>query len=331
MARLLNRYLKLVFTRSDGKSNYHLTLTSDEIYFTVKVNKYMSHLKDEIVIEIWNLSSEYQTLLKQYDTVSVYAGREMWYDENRKEKKQWIQHLVAVQTVLSQTNDKSNLSSLKTILVCSSRFRSRNIKPITLKNGISLWNAINFIVKRASLKSDVNVELKNRVLQKPLSIQNISSAINNLIRDYPFIKIKNDSDGIYDIVFDYVNNRKSRSNIIISPQNRTLIKDWVSIDANGDITFTSLPNIISFKVGDGISVNSQYINSYISSTSNYTDKIKIEKRLERTIQEQDSDTINFEYIIISLGYDLDVRGNWEVKVKARPRTSFNQKVVQGAL
>lgn len=335
--RILNRHLMLVFSKSELSGKRTLTISSDEVQFNVKVSKYMSHLKDEIIIEMYNLSQDYRELLKTFDVVTVKAGRENYkfiQDENHqiKEVSEWINHTIAIQTILIPgSHDKSDLASLKTIIVCSSRFRSKNLKPITISGNLSIEYVLKYLTKRAGIRAKISPDLKVKRLQKPLTVTHISNAITQLMRDYPFIQVRNDTQDDADIYFDYVNNRQERKNIVISPQNGTLIKDWINIDGNGDITFTSLPNRVSFRIGDNISVNSKYLNVYYTSAEAYKDKNRIEYRLDKTIGKDEKDnTTTYEYIIISLEYVLDVRGTWEVKVKARPRTSFNQKYTKGS-
>lgn len=325
--RLINRKIKVVFTKTINNNQKILTLTSDELFITASVQKHLSHMKDESIVTIYNLSDEYFQLIKQYDTMTIYAGR-------LTGKNEWIDYLIATQTVLIATIDKSDVTTPKAIIIGSSRFRNKEIKSLRLKQGLSLKNALSLLCKRGGIKALIDPKLTNKVLKSEINVTHISTALAQIMRDYSFIQVSNDSNGEdYDIRFSLISNTQNRLSIDITPESHTLIEEWVSIDNQANISFTSLPNRVPFKIGDSIRVNNRYLNQYVGSSSDYNSYNATNKRLERSERTINSDgSITNEYIIMSLAYDLDVTGTFNVKIVARPRSLFDQtRVIRGGI
>ena len=320
MERLHNRKVKLEFIFENKNQTYSkLTLTSDEIYFTVSVNKYIAHLKDEAIINLFNLDEKTYWQLKQASTVAIYTSRVI----------NGVEHnfLIATQSVLMVTIDKSDLVNQKTIMVCSSRFRKQEKKPFLIKSGTPLFNALNLISQRANMKSKISPKLKHKVLKSDLSVSHVSTAISQILRDYPFIQVNNDSNGEdFDIEFQVISLSENVAVYQISPHNFTLINGWVNIDSDSNITFTSLPDILPYKIGNCLSVNNMLLNQYVDNSSNYTNYRKVQNRIERSSEKQElnNGSVEIGYIIIALEYMLDVRGNWQVQIKARLRNAYDK-------
>lgn len=319
MERLHNRKIKLEFMFENKNQTYSkLTLTSDEIYFNVSVNKYIAHLKDEAIINLFNLDEKTYWQLKQAASVSIYTSRVI----------NGVEHnfLIATQSVLMVTIDKSDLVNQKTVVVCSSRFRKQEKKPFLIKSGTPLFNALNLITQRASIRAKISPKLKHKVLKNDLTVAHVSTAISQVLRDYPFIQVNNDSNGEnFDIEFQVISLNENVAVYQISPHNFTLINGWVNIDSDSNINFTSLPDVLPYKIGNCLSVNNTLLNQYVDNSSNYTNYRKVQNRIERSSEKQElkDGSIDIGYIIIALEYVLDVRGNWQVNIKARLRNAYD--------
>lgn len=329
---VFDRYIRVeLFSSEADKEGYlnMISLNSNDIYMTVSVQKHLSHLKDEGLITLYNLSKKlYQELLvKKYDTVKIYAG----YGTGKNVRE----FLVATNTILLITLDKSDLNTSKTHLVLSSRFRRKEATPITFKTGMPIWSALNILTKRLKIRALIDNKLKNKILKRDLTVTQPNNAIAQLLRDYEFISISNDlGGGSYDVHFQEIYNSERRK-IHISPDNGTLIKAWANIDNESAITFSSLP-VINYVIGDAISIKSKWFNQFMSSANEYKDWVKKQRRIERNQSlvesnkdEDDEGEKENIYVITALEYDLDVKGNFEIKIKGKPQDSFKRHIGRG--
>lgn len=313
---LPGRFLFAVFSKQEKRVINSLEISSEKVFFTARVEKYLSYLKDEITLEIYNLGqNEYETI-KTFDTLSLYCGR-------RDASGKIIKILVAVQSILFVSKDRSDLDTPKTIIICSARVRRRETNNLNVNAGVSLFNAINFICKRAAMNCFISGELKNYLLSKPINVDNVANVLNRIKRDYKFVHISNDGGGQdYDLYFSLYRSQSEQKSLVFSPESGTLINEWVSIESNGDISFTSLANVIPYKIGDRILVAGKYFNKSVRSYQDYKDSIKITKRLEKTNHFESEDSILFEYVIVALSYNLDIKGSFNVVIKGRPLTKL---------
>ena len=331
VTRMFGRYIELIFSKdlfdqgTKETKRRTIILDSNTTFMRVKVSKYLSHIKDEVLIELYNFDQNTFNLMKTYDTVTVSVG----YKIKRNSSNEWEyrKFLVCVMSILIVTTDKSELVTPKTIIIGSSRYRKNNKKnTLTIKTGTTLFNTLSLLCKRCGIRAKIDENLKKNVLKNDLVVDDENRAIHQLLRDYDFINVNNDNNGEnYDIEFMNVSRKELFKSFEISPENGSLIKDWVSLDGDGNISFTSMANRYNYKIGDIISVDNKYFDQYVSSSNQYREYQKTNRKLEKIEKNNNSSY----YIIIQLEYDLNLKGSYEVKITARPKYEFSRVLRKG--
>ena len=332
VTRMFGRYIELIFSKDlfdEGTKETKrrtIILDSNTTFMRVKVSKYLSHIKDEVLIELYNLDQNTFNLMKTYDTVTVNVGYKIKRTSNSSEWE-YRKFLVCVMSILIVTTDKSELVTPKTIIIGSSRYRKNQKKnALTIRTGTTLFNVLSLLCKRCGIRSKIDENLKKNVLKNDLVVDDENRAIHQLLRDYDFINVNNDDNGEnYDIEFMNISRKELFKSFEISPENGSLIKDWVSLDGDGNISFTSMANRYNYKIGDIISVDNKYFNQYVGSSSQYREYQKTNRKLEKIEKNNNSSY----YIIIQLEYDLSLKGSYEVKITARPKYEFSRVLRKG--
>ena len=332
VTRMFGRYVEVIFSKvsfdqsTKETKRREIILDSNSTFMRVKVSKYLSHIKDEVMIELYNLDEDIFNLIKTYDTVTVNVGYKIKRTSNSSEWE-YRKFLVCVMSILIVTTDKSELVTPKTIIIGSSRYRKNQKKnALTIKTGTTLFNTLLLLCKRCGIRSKIDENLKKNVLKNDLVVDDENRAIHQLLRDYDFINVNNDNNGEnYDIEFMNVSRKELFKSFEISPENGSLIKSWVSLDGDGNISFTSMANRYNYKIGDIISVDNKYFDQYVSSSNQYREYQKTNRKLEKIEKNNNSSY----YIIIQLEYDLSLKGSYEVKITARPKYKFSRVLRKG--
>lgn len=312
---IFNRWIEIHLISKETLQEF--VLDSENCYLTVVSKKFLGFVKDEMTISIYNLDSKRLNMLlnNKIDFVKVYAG----YGD----KGNIINSLIAFNKILVMTVDKSDPITPKINVICSAKFNPVTKNALHINAGQSLYNTIDLLCQRMKVKALIDKRLKNKRLQKELVVQHEKTAINQLIRDYDYLKVYNDTlDKQYDLEFKIVENSENQI-IKIDPLKGTLIKSWIDLDSRGNINFYALP-VIEFNIGTLVEVDRNYLNQTIESADQYLDLKKQNNILNRTENNNDNKLI---YIIYQLEYSLDVRGEFSIKILARP---YNKAINWGA-
>ena len=326
VTRMFGRYLEVVFSKTviDQNTNQtlrkELILNSNSCYMNIKVSKYLSHIKDECQLELYNLDQKTLNLIKTYDTITINAGY-------KTDKNNYHKYLICTMSILIVTTDKSEITTPKTIIIGSSRYRKKNErKTLTLNSGTTIFNALTLLCKRCGIRAKIDQNLNKNVLKTNIVVDDENRAIHQILRDYEFVNVNNDNNGEnYDIEFINISRRDLFKSFEISSENGSLIKDWVSLDGDGNISFTSMANRYNYKIGDVILVNNKWFNQYVSNSSSYREYQKTNRKLEKIEKNNESSY----YIIIQLEYILSLKQSFEVKITARPKYKFSSIMRKG--
>lgn len=319
MFNYFGRYMKIELFSNKMKKK--ITIESSKIQFEVTIKKYLSNMKDEALVSIYNLDRDiYNRMIQDneliYDKINIYAGY-----KNKGEEKVF---LVFNQKILSVTIDRSNLTSPVTKIVCSPLYQ-RDFQSLKFSSGTSLYSVLSVLTKRMYLKKPyIDNKLKLRNLKSDLIINNINNGLSQLLRDYPFLSIYNDTDSVNDIMKFEIIEYKTNRTIEISPYNGTLIKNWVQVTSE-NLTFTSLL-VHNYFIGDGLFIDRKWMDHSISQTSDYKEHLKSENRLK--INDKSKETKDL-YIITGLDYNLTLDGEFSVNITCKPKKFFNSHIRKG--
>lgn len=322
--RAFGRFVELTFIKVQGDNsnkNNALQVNSNEAYFTVMVEKFFSHLKDECVITIYNLNKhEVMRLVNEgYNYVNIKFG----YKNSDNESQLGLLGPIKILTI---TSDQSDLITTKTVVVCSAKFSMGSESPIKFNRGNSLFNVLSFLSRKLQLNSKIDVQLKNLVLQQEFSVKTFDDALRRVLKDNPQVSVSNElGDQGYDIIFERVYNSKKKI-IEISPESGTLINSHIQIQKDGSIEFTSLP-VYRYQIGDLLSINFDDINRYVDNVSSFKEYKSTTRKIDEILEKEKwlKESNHATYVISSLKYELDVRGNFSVNIRARPEAFYNRE------
>ena len=91
VTRMFERYIEVIFFKDSFDQSTKETkrreiiLDSNSTFMRVRVSKYLSHIKDEVMIELYNLDEDTFNLIKTYDTVTVNVGYKIKRTSNSSE------------------------------------------------------------------------------------------------------------------------------------------------------------------------------------------------------------------------------------------------------
>lgn len=318
MFNYFGRYMRLELFSS--KISKKITIESDKTQFDINIKKYLSNMKDEALISIYNLNRDiYNSIVQNneliYDRIKIYAG----YKYHNEEKV----FLIFNQKILSISLDNSDLTTSVTKIVCSPLYE-RNFQSLKFSIGTSLYSVINVLAKKMYLRNPyIDDKLKLRRLKSDLIVNNINNGLSLLLRDYPFLSIYNDVDSVNDMKFEIVEYKTSRT-INISPYNGTLIKDWVRITSD-NITFTSML-VHNYFIGDGLYINPLWFDYSLSNVSDYKEYLKIKRKKEKSNEDKETKDM---YIITGLEYNLTLNQDFFVNVTCKLKKFFSNKIRRG--
>ena len=318
MFNYFGRYMRLELF--SNKINKKITIESLKVQFEVTIKKYLSNMKDEALVSIHNLDKNiYNKLIQNneliYDRINIYAGY-----QNKNENKVF---LVFSQKILSISVDRSDLNSPLTKIVCSPLYQ-RNFQSLKFSVGTSLYSVINFLTKKMYLRNPyIDNKLKLRRLKSDLIVNNINNGLSQILRDYPFVSIYNDTDSTNDMKFEIIEYKTNRT-ISISPYNGTLIKSWVQINSD-NITFSSML-VHNYFIGDGLYIDSNWFDYSLSGVNDYKEYLKIRRKVNKNNEDKETKDM---YIITGLDYNLTLDSEFLVNVTCKLKKLFNGRVRRG--
>lgn len=259
MSVIFGRVLRVVFYSSEtgDKIQYSTEDESRSLVIEVTGTKHLSLMKDEFVIDIYNLTySEVLRLIKlKYDSVEIYAGYQttsvsrifkgkvFYISMGRESRETSITHIICVSEMVGVYNSKLNLS---------------------LNSGINMYAAVNYALRKSGVR-DINLseQLKRRYLQE-LDVHKGSSTniIQDLLSSYSRFSSQADSSSNTSVsIWDL--KRSDRRKIRINTKNGMVINGPPTLTTDG-LRFESLP-VLNYMPGDILLIDNSIILMTITS------------------------------------------------------------------
>jgi hypothetical protein len=287
--KVWERVLYIELSSKKFKNNIKIgdNVEQNNIIIELVANKYLSSLKDDCIIDIYNLT--YSEILKymvyEYNEVDVYAGY----------KSSGV-HKIFSGKILHISNERESRETNIMRLICVSKLLGiyQTKLNLTLQSGINMYSALNFIISRAGIKnSNVSEQLKRNVLTNVTRAQGkVSSILDMFTSKETDFGVSADASN-ESIVSIWDLKRTDARVIIIKPESGLLINGYPKLSTDG-LKFDSLP-VYDFMPGDVLVVDNRLIDMSISSLGEAT---SAEGVLGRYIDEND------KYILFSVSYKL---------------------------
>lgn len=318
MRYIFGRVLRVVLYNSKNgkKIEYTTEDQSRSLVIEVKGSKYLSLMKDEFVIDIYNLNYiEVIKLIQQdFDNVEIYAGYEsssvsrlfsgkiFYISMSRGSRETSIAHIICVSQMARLYNSKLNLS---------------------LNSGINMYSALNYIGKVAGIKNmNLSESLKRRYFEESRTHKGTASSIvTDLIGDNSSFASQEDSSATASIsLWDF--KRNDRRRIKVDTAKGMVVNGPPTLSSDG-VRFTSLP-VFNYMPGDILLINNGIINMAISNLSE-AQRTNLGMYLSATDDEGYG-----EYVLYQLNYSLsNSDGEFKVDILAKSH-SLLQNMIGGS-
>ena len=256
------RLLYVTFYNEDNTYSVTIGKTTDDSKkpaIVVTGNKYLSLVKDNFTIKIYNLP--YKNLIdimeRKLFRVQIYAGYLNNQDPTNFEAKKLFDG-----GVINIVNDKRDWRDNVATFVCASRFVAKAQEwrcNITFASGINLYSAINYIGSRAgmtnmNISNDFKYRFKSAVSSAESTPISYLDEISNEDNQYFF-----NSDGSEDSEITAVNVGNQALRIIdIEASKGMIIGDAPELTSSG-LTWESLP-VYNYMPGDLCKIDNSLIN-----------------------------------------------------------------------
>jgi len=268
----------------------------------IKGSKYLSSLKDEFVIDIFNLTyAEIAKLISlKYDDIEIFAGYEtigirkifsgkVIYISNERESRETnIVHVICVSKLLGIYNSRLNL---------------------TLNSGINMYAALNFIIKRGGVKnSNVSEEFKRKFVTDVMSAKGkVSSILDTFTNNSNSYTVQ--ADASQESIVSIWDLKRSDARIVeIKPENGMLINGFPTLTTDG-VMLQSLP-VFNFMPGDTLIIDNRLIDMSINSVSQATSS-QLGTYLDK----------NNKYVLYQINYSLSNQdGDFKLILKSKAKS-----------
>lgn len=321
----MKNWIRLLYVRFyNEKRNEEIVVgkTTDDSQkprITISGNKYLSPVKDNFSIKIYNLRYDELIKIMQHELLSVeiYAGyldEQDFYNFNAK--------CIFRGGVINILNEKREWKDNVATFVCASNLVAKGQKwrcSISLASGMNLYSAVKYISDRAGISSDIDPSLRYQFLkQATIATSSPSSYLEKIEKSNNDFFTNTDGSSGSDLSFFSVSNRK-QTPLNINPKKGMMIGEAPEITSNG-LTWTSLP-VENYSCGQLVKIDNSWINSSSGQDS-----------LSGTISVPNSIYLNSQglYYIYDLGYSLDnTTGSFQVRIHCWSRSLF-ENVTEGA-
>lgn len=230
----------------------------EDLAIKATINKYMSPLKDEAIVEISNLTQSEitQIIMGEFYDVDIYCGY-----RGQNIQKVFSGGVFYISNKLEQ--DRTNTC----ILICTSKLVAKYGQKrmnLTLNSGINLYSAIKFICRRAGIPdSNVSTQLKKDFLTEVMAVNDSAASWLDLLCQSNNQLIPN-SDSIINQTFSIFDATKSNNRCIkLNPENIIMSGGPPRLTDTG-VNFTILPTF-AFMCGDTIQIDNSLLNVYAES------------------------------------------------------------------
>lgn len=277
-------------------------LDNRNLIIEISGHKYLSSLKDEFVIDIFNLtySEVAKLLLYKYDQVEVFAGYKssgvhkifdgkiLYISNERESRETSIVHIICVSKLLGLYNSKLNL---------------------TMNSGINMYAALDFICKRAGIpNSNISEEFKRQFLTSITNVKgSLASYLDTFTTNATTYGVQSDSsNGSIVSIWDL---KRSDARLInIKLESGMIIKGYPTLTTDG-IRFSSLP-VFNYMPGDTLLLDNRLIDMSITNVEQAT-----ESQLGLYLD------ANNKYVIYELTYNLTNGGGaFDVKILSKSKS-----------
>lgn len=301
--RIWKREIEITLTSSKLKKK---KILKNGLYINVTGKKYLSSLKDEFKIDIYNLT--YKELIQiingEYYDIEIKAGYESSI------------HSIFKGGILSISNDfgegKTNVVTILCASTIVAKFGQKKLN-LTINSGVNIYSAINFICKRAGVNNlYIDEDFKNQTLKQIESANaNITSWLDIFSNNNDYF-VQSDSTGKTDVSI-WSPYRKDKRFIKLNNKLITLTHGFPNLTSEG-LEFYILPTF-NFMPGDTIQLDKSIINITIQS--------KNEVYENKGFYFDESG----KYMIYTLEYNLSNRDStFEVKVNCKARNLITKLI-----
>lgn len=272
------------------------------LIINVNGNKYLSSLKDEFVVDIFNLTygEIAKIIVYKYDEIEILAGYKssgvhkifegkiLDVSMDRESRETNVVHVICVSKLLGLYNSRLNLS---------------------LNSGVNMYAALDFILKRAGIQgSNISEEFKRQFITDTLSAKGTASSFLDVFtkNSTSFAVQADSSNGAIVSIWDM---KRTDSRVVhIRPENGLLIRGYPTLTSDG-VRLTALP-IFNFMPGDTLVIDNRLIDISISTVQEAT-QTQLGFYLDK----------NNQYLLVELNYNLsNADGEFEVKMKAKAKS-----------
>lgn len=317
MIRTWIRILYVTFYNENNTYSVTIGKTTDDSKkpaIQVTGNKYLSLIKDNFTIKIYNLS--YKNLIdimeRKLFRVRIYAGY-----LNNQDPRDFEGKKIFDGGVINIVNDKRDWRDNVASFVCASRLVAKAQEwrcNLTFASGINLYSAINYIGTRAgmvnmNISKDFKYRFRSVVSSAESSPASYLDQISNEDNQYFF---NSDSSEDSDITATNVGNQALRI-IDIEAGKGMIIGDAPELTSNG-LTWDSLP-VYNYMPGDLCKIDNSLIN-LASGTDSFSGSQGTPNATYFSKQGY--------YYIFDLSYNLsNTNGQFLVKIHAKSKDLFD--------
>lgn len=279
---------------------------------SVKGTKQLSALKDNFMVDIYNLTYKQiiTIMTKELYGIQIYAG---YRSMSLEAKKIFDGGIVNITNTKRDYKDNiCHLACASKLVASGNRFRLN----FTLQSGLNMYSAIQWICSKSGLSNpEISDEFKYKFFNNVKEVNSTASSFLDKLSSNSSSWLLNtdSSEGSSLNIFDI--SSKDRRLIEIDPAKCMIIGDAPEISSNG-VVWTSLP-VFNYMAGDTCILNNGYINTGVSS---YNENLSTPLSLYM-------DT-NGKYIIWSLSYSLDNygEGNFAITITTKAKSLFSNVV-----
>lgn len=295
VVKFMSKLNKTIMTFGDSTDNRNLVIE-------INGSKHLSSLKDEFVIDIFNLTygEVSKLLVYKYDEVEIYAGY----------KSTGI-HRIFSGKVLYISNEKESRETNIVHVICVSKllgiYKSR--LNLTLNSGINMYAALDFICRRAGVaNSNISEEFKRKFVTDVLTAKGtVSSFLDSFTNESTSYTVQVDaSQGALVSIWDL---KRSDSRLVtIKPESGLLINGYPTLTTDG-VQLQSLP-IFNFMPGDTLLIDNRLIDMSVTSLRQAT-SAQLGIYLDK----------NSKYVLYEISYMLsNASGQFAITLKTKSKS-----------
>ena len=308
-------YIKVAPWNSNQWSVFGKTMDdSKKPKIEISGNKYLSPIKDNFSVKIYNLPYSEIALIQMQKKfhIQIFAGYlgDQNYESFEGKK-------IFDGGIINIVNEKRNYKDNVVTFICANQLVARAQEwrcNISFNSGINMYSAIKYISKLAGL-TNINISdyYKNKYLTEASSAKGTAASYLDKISstDNTFFMNGDPSDGGQ--VNFYSSIRGGMKKIMIDPNKGMMVGNAPELTSNG-LNWISLP-VYNYSPGDLCCIDNSYIN-----TSSGMDSFSGTLKTPNTVY------LNQEglYYIFDLAYSLsNINGDFAIAIHAKSKDLFD--------